>query len=57
LCTYAYVTKDRELSPLDVVLAEADLLIIGAPHSAYADVATDKPVVDVWGLRQAGVRV
>ena len=33
------------------VLAEADLIVIGAPHRRYADIAVDVPVVDVWNLR------
>ena len=36
LCTDPYVTTDADLVPLDEVLAEADLLVIGAPHRAYA---------------------
>ena len=36
LCTDPYVTVDPDLVPLDEVLAESDLLVIGAPHRAYA---------------------
>ena len=35
----------------------SDLLVIGAPHPEYRDLATDKPVVDVWNLLGDGVRV
>jgi len=56
-CTDPYVTSDPSLRPLDQVLAEADLLVIGAPHPAYRDLATDRPVVDVWGVTGRGVRV
>jgi UDP-N-acetyl-D-mannosaminuronic acid dehydrogenase len=52
-----FVTVDPDLSPLDVVLEESDLLIIGTPHPQYAAIATDKPVVDIWNLLEAGVRV
>jgi UDP-N-acetyl-D-mannosaminuronic acid dehydrogenase len=55
LCTDPYVTTDAGLVPLDAVLSEADLLIIAAPHSRYADLETDKPVVDIWNLRSQGV--
>ena len=57
LCTDPYVTTDLHLRPLDEVLTEADLLIIGAPHPEYADLATDKPVADIWNLLGHGVRI
>jgi UDP-N-acetyl-D-mannosaminuronic acid dehydrogenase len=57
LCTDPHVQTDKTLLPLDAVLERADLLIIGAPHKAYADLATDLPVIDVWNLRGEGVRV
>jgi UDP-N-acetyl-D-mannosaminuronic acid dehydrogenase len=56
VCTDPYV-QDDDLDALDVVLADADLLIVGAPHKQYADLATDTPVVDVWNLLGNGVRV
>jgi UDP-N-acetyl-D-mannosaminuronic acid dehydrogenase len=57
LTTDPFVTVDDGLSPLDQVLARADLIVIGAPHRAYADVAIIQPVVDVWNLRGDGVVV
>jgi len=57
LTTDPYVTVDPELLPLDEVLAEADLLIIGAPHADYRDLSTDLPIADIWGIRGRGVRV
>ena len=57
LCTDPYVTTDPHLRPLDEVLTEADLLIIGAPHPEYADLATDKPVADIWNLLGHGARI
>ena len=57
LCNDPHVTIDHDLVPLDRVLAEADLLIIAAPHSEYADLRTDKPVVDIFNVRGQGVRV
>ncbi|HEU5110018.1 MAG TPA: nucleotide sugar dehydrogenase [Micromonosporaceae bacterium] len=56
LCTDPYVADDR-LLPLDDVLKRADLLVIAAPHPDYADLATDKPLIDMWGLTGRGVRV
>lgn len=54
LTTDPYVTDDPDLVPLEQVLAEADVLVIGAPHARYADLVTDLPVVDVWDLRGEG---
>jgi UDP-N-acetyl-D-mannosaminuronic acid dehydrogenase len=57
VCTDPFVTVDPDLVPLDEVLDVADLLVIGAPHLAYAEIETDVPVVDVWNLRGDGVLV
>jgi UDP-N-acetyl-D-mannosaminuronic acid dehydrogenase len=57
LCTDPYVTVDSDLLPLEEVLDRSDLLVIGAPHRRYAELVTDKPVIDVWGVRGEGVRV
>jgi UDP-N-acetyl-D-mannosaminuronic acid dehydrogenase len=57
VCTDPYVTVDDTLLPLDEVLERADVLVIAAPHEAYATVRTAKPVVDIWNHRQRGVRV
>jgi UDP-N-acetyl-D-mannosaminuronic acid dehydrogenase len=57
VCTDPFVTVDPDLVPLDEVLDVADLLVIGAPHLAYAEIETDVPVVDVWNLRGHGVLV
>jgi len=57
LCTDPYVRHDLDLLSLEEVLARADLLVIGAPHRVYATVETSLPVVDIWGIRDHGVRV
>ena len=57
LATDPYVSDDPDLTSLDEVLERADLLIVGAPHRAYADIETDTPIVDIWNLRGNGVRV
>jgi UDP-N-acetyl-D-mannosaminuronic acid dehydrogenase len=57
LCTDPYVTTDPDLTPLAEVLAEADLLIIAAPHPEYAALETGKPVADVWNVLGRGVVV
>ena len=57
LCTDPYVTADPDLLPLDKVLAEADALIVGAPHDDYRGLRVNVPVADVWGLLGGGVRI
>jgi UDP-N-acetyl-D-mannosaminuronic acid dehydrogenase len=55
-CTDPYIADDRFL-PLDVTIQRADLLVIASPHQQYAELSTDKPVVDMWGLTGRGVLV
>jgi UDP-N-acetyl-D-mannosaminuronic acid dehydrogenase len=57
LTTDPYVLDDPNLSSLPAVLEQADLLVIGAPHKAYADLDLHVPVVDIWNLYGGGVRV
>ena len=57
LCHDPHVTGDPDLTALDDVLAESNLLIISTPHSVYADLHPDVPVVDISNLRGVGVRV
>jgi UDP-N-acetyl-D-mannosaminuronic acid dehydrogenase len=57
LCTDPYVRFDPELLPQEDVLGRSDILVIGAPHERYARLETEKPVVDIWGVRGKGVRV
>ena len=52
-----FVTVDPDLSPLEEVLAQSDLLIIGAPHGTDRDLDVATPVVDISNLREVGVRV
>ncbi|WP_299929816.1 nucleotide sugar dehydrogenase [uncultured Nocardioides sp.] len=54
LTTDPFVRDDPELLPLDEVLAAADLVVIGAPHEQYRDLAIGCEVVDVWNLRGEG---
>ena len=51
LTTDPLVTDDPDLSSLEQVIAQSDLLILCTPHRVYktADFK-GKPVVDVWGL-------
>ena len=53
LTTDPFVTTDPDLMPLDEVIDKSDLLILCAPHSAYAQADfKGKPVFDVWGQLQ-----
>jgi UDP-N-acetyl-D-mannosaminuronic acid dehydrogenase len=57
LCTDPYVA-DPELRPLEDVIAASDVLIVGAPHSAYRNLEFDgKELVDIWGVTGRGVWV
>ena len=50
ICTDPYIV-DETFEPLDRVLRESDVLVIGAPHRAYRGLAVDgKDVVDIWGI-------
>jgi len=49
-----YVENDRDLVSLQVILENADILLIGAPHNIYKTVLTSKPIVDVWNLLKRG---
>ena len=57
LCTDPYVTVDANLEPLEYVLANVDLLIIGAPHKEYRGLTPAVPVADVWNLLGQGTVV
>jgi UDP-N-acetyl-D-mannosaminuronic acid dehydrogenase len=49
LCTDPYV-PDARLVPLERVLAESEILVIGVPHRAYRELALPaERLVDVWG--------
>ena len=57
LCTDPYVADDR-LVPLDAVLTEAEILVLGAPHRAYRSLEVGgRDVVDVWGVTGQGIRL
>lgn len=49
MCADPYV-QDDEIEPLDDVLEQADILILGACHQEYRDLKPQQPVVDVFGF-------
>lgn len=57
LCADPYVTTDNRLVSEEQLLAESDIVVIGAPHDRYRNLECDKPVVDIWGVTGNGVRV
>ena len=57
VATDPYVRDDR-LVTLECVLAESDVLVLGAPHRAYRGLQVGgKDVVDVWGVLGDGIRL
>ncbi len=57
VCADPYVTTDPRLIPHDELMVTADVIVIGAPHERYRALATDKPIIDIWGVTGNGVRV
>jgi UDP-N-acetyl-D-mannosaminuronic acid dehydrogenase len=57
LCTDPYVTDER-LLPLEQVVEEADIVVLGVPHRAYRGLPVGgKDVVDIWGALGEGIRL
>ena len=57
LCTDPYV-KDHRLVPLEDVLKESEILVIGAPHRVYRSLdLAGREVVDIWNATGAGIRL
>jgi len=57
LATDPYVRDDRLVS-LEAVLANCDILVLGAPHKPYRSLAVGgKDVVDVWGALGGGIKL
>ena len=53
LCTDEHVQADW-LLPLDRVLEQADILVIGAPHSRYKGLQPRQPTLDPWNFLGRG---
>jgi UDP-N-acetyl-D-mannosaminuronic acid dehydrogenase len=51
LTTDPFVKGDRDLVPLETVLAESDVLVLCTPHKAYKDLDLgNRPVFDIWNF-------
>jgi len=48
--TDPHVTVDFNLKPLNEVIRDSDILILATPHSAYQEIITDKPIIDIWNV-------
>jgi UDP-N-acetyl-D-mannosaminuronic acid dehydrogenase len=55
LCTDPFASS-LDLVALEQVLNEADLLVVGAPHSGYRALVPAQPAIDIWGILGRGVR-
>lgn len=51
--------SDPSFVPVEQLVAESDIIVLGAPHDAYRalDLPPDKVVVDVWGFFDSRMRV
>ncbi len=57
ICTDPYV-DDARLVPLEEVLRDSELLVLGAPHETYRSLEVGgKDIVDVWGAMGGGIRL
>lgn len=57
VATDPYV-RDERLVPLDTVLDQSDILVLGAPHRQYQSLNIGgKDVVDIWGALGDGIRL
>jgi UDP-N-acetyl-D-mannosaminuronic acid dehydrogenase len=57
LCTDPFVADER-LVPLEQVMDQSEILVLGAPHKAYRALEVGgRDVVDVWGLTGQGIRL
>jgi UDP-N-acetyl-D-mannosaminuronic acid dehydrogenase len=45
-----FVANDHTLQAHDEVMKRSDIIVIGAPHSEYRSLVTDKPIIDVWNI-------
>ena len=49
LCTDPFI-QNSEFVSVETMLAEADILILGACHDEYRNLKTEKPLIDVFGF-------
>jgi UDP-N-acetyl-D-mannosaminuronic acid dehydrogenase len=54
LMTDPYVSVDPHLVSLEDTIRDSDILVLAAPHNAYKEIVTEKPIIDIWNLRSNG---
>ena len=54
-CADDNVNSDASLVSEAHLLAEVDLVVIGAPHPRYTSLTFDQPVIDIWNIHGRGV--
>lgn len=55
LCTDPFI-DDPRFSPLEQVLEQSEILVVGAPHRLYRTLALgERELVDVWGITEKGI--
>ncbi len=56
LCHDPYVKNDSDLSDLDAVLTQSDILILGAPHDTSRGIGSGaRPLIDIWSMSDSGI--
>jgi len=50
LCSDPHMTEDSSFVSQDELLDKCDIVVIGAPHSAYKSLNTQKPLFDIWKI-------
>ncbi len=48
--TDPHVRVDPNLITLEEIIRGSDILVLAAPHSAYKQIVTEKPIIDIWNL-------
>ncbi len=57
LCADPYVRTDPELVSEEELLERCDVVVIGAPHRRYRELAATQPVIDIWNITGNGVLI
>jgi len=50
LCSDPHMPEESSFVSQDELLAECDIVVIGAPHTAYKNLKVDKPLFDIWKI-------
>lgn len=50
LCADPHMPEDPTFVSQEELLSKCDIVVIGAPHSAYKNLAIEKPLFDIWKI-------